>query len=435
MTAQIPDDASIRKILQERVDSGRATGIVVGALDPAGKRVVAYGSSGSTRPLDGDSVFEIGSITKVFTAALLAEMAQRHEVALDDPISKYLPATVRAPTRGGKSLTLLDLATQTSGLPRLPDNLSPKDPQNPYADYTVEKLYDFLSRYELTRDIGERYEYSNLGVGLLGHLLARRAGVSYEELLTKRILAPLGMRDTAITLSSSMRTRLAAGHDRTGKVVPNWDLPTLAGAGALRSTVHDLLKLLEACTSRGTGGVVAALRETSRPRRPTGTPDLEIGLAWHVFHKFGADLVWHNGGTGGYHSWMGFLPKARTGVVVLSDSETDIDDIGLHLVEARFPLSQPPKARKEITLAPASLDAYVGEYRLSPQFSISVTRDGGSLFVQATGQGKVPIYAESETEFFLKVVDAQITFVREDGRITRLILHQNGQDIPGPKVQ
>jgi CubicO group peptidase (beta-lactamase class C family) len=200
----MPDDASIRDIVKPRVDSGRSAGIVAGVLDHGARRVVACGSSGSSRPLDGDTVFEIGSVTKVFTAALLADMVARKEVSLDDPISKYLPAGMKTPTRGGRSITLGDLATQSSGLPRLPDNLAPKDPSNPYADYTVEKLYDFLSRYELTRDIGAMYEYSNLGVGLLGHLLALRAGTSYEELLTKRILQPLGMRDTAITLSPSM---------------------------------------------------------------------------------------------------------------------------------------------------------------------------------------------------------------------------------------
>jgi CubicO group peptidase (beta-lactamase class C family) len=444
--APMPDDAAIRDIVKPRVDSGRSAGIVAGVLDHGARRVVAYGSSGSSRPLDGDTVFEIGSITKVFTAALLADMVARHEVSLDDPISKYLPAGVKAPTRGGRSITLVDLATQSSGLPRLPDNLAPKDPSNPYADYTVEKLYDFLSHYELTRDIGERYEYSNLGVGLLGHLLARRAGTSYEELLTKRILQPLGMRDTAITLSPLLKERLAIGHDGGGRAAPNWDLPTLAGAGGLRSTVNDLLKFVEAnagananadtgAGGAGADGLRAALRDAQRVRRATGMPNMDIGLAWHVFHKFGVDLVWHNGGTGGYHSWLGFLPGLSVGAVVLSNSSTEIDDIGMHLVEPKFPLAAPPKVRKEVSVAPALLDAYVGEYQLTPTFAITVTRDGGALFVQATGQGKLAIYAESETEFFMKIVDAQISFVKENGGVTSLVLHQNGQNVPGRKVK
>jgi len=433
---RLAPDAEVLTILKERVESKRSAGIVVGILDEGGRRVVAYGNAGSAdRPLDGNSVFEIGSVTKVFTSALLADMVRRGEVKLEDPVSKYLPASVRLPSRNGKEITLLDLATQTSGLPRLPGNLSPKDPKNPYADYTVEQLYDFLSHYTLTRDIGEKYEYSNLGVGLLGHVLARKAGITYEELVTKRILEPLDMRDTAITLSAPMRARLAPGHDASGAPVETWDLPVLAGAGALRSTANDMLKFLAANLDAGDGPLPSALRETHKVRRPTGMPQLEIGLGWHVFHRFGSDLVWHNGGTGGYHSWIGFLAARKVGVVVLSASSPDIDDIGLHLVEPRFPLSQPPKARKQSNVSAETLEACVGEYALTPAFSITVTRDGNALFIQATGQGKLPIYPESETEFFLKAVDAQITFVRVQGRVTGLVLHQNGNDAPGRRVR
>lgn len=426
-------DAAVLAILKERVDSRRSSGIAVGILDEGGRRVVAYGGA----PFGGDTVFEIGSVTKVFTSALLSDMVRRGEVKLVDPVSKYLPAGTRVPSRNGKEITLLDLATQTSGLPSLPDNLAPKDPKNPYADYTVEQLYTFLSRYELTRDIGEKYEYSNLGMGLLGHALARRAGVGYEEILRRRILEPLGMKDTAITLSAGMRARLAAGHDAEGAVVPNWDLPTLAGAGALRSTVNDMLKFLAANVDAGAGDrpLLSALRETHTVRRGTGTPDLDIGLGWHIFHRFGTDLTWHNGGTGGYHSWVGFVEKKRVGVVVLSNSSSDIDDIGLHLVEPRSPLSRPPKERKETAVTSEILESYVGEYQLAPTFSIAVTREGSALFIQATGQPRLPIYPESETEFFLKVVDAQITFVKEQGRVTQLVLHQNGRDVPGKKIK
>jgi D-alanyl-D-alanine-carboxypeptidase/D-alanyl-D-alanine-endopeptidase len=433
---RLAPDAEVLAILKERVESRRSAGIVVGILDEGGRRVVACGNAGSAdKPLDGNTVFEIGSVTKVFTSSLLADMVRRGEVKLDDPASKYLPASVRLPSRNGKEITLLDLTTQTSGLPRLPGNMAPKDPKNPYADYTVEQLYDFLSHYTLTRDIGEKYEYSNVGVGLLGHVLARKAGMTYEELVKKRILEPLEMRDTAITLSAPMKARLSPGHDAGGAAAGNWDLPTLAGAGALRSTANDMLKFLAANLDTGDGPVPAALRETHRVRRSTGMPELDIGLGWHVFHRFGADLTWHNGGTGGYHSWIGFLAKKHAGAVVLSNSSSDIDDIGLHLLEPRFPLSQAPKERKEASVSADRLEACVGEYELSPAFSITVTREGNALFIQATGQPKLPIYAESETEFFLKAVDAQITFVRESARVTQLVLHQNGRDTPGRKVR
>src|SRR5271168_411561 len=198
-----PSDSEIRKILTDRIGSENSgVGIVVGVIDAKGRRVIAYGSlaKDDKRPLNGDTIFEIGSMTKVFTSLVLMDMVQKGEVAVTDPVSKYLPATVKVPERNGKKITLQDLSTQSSGLPRMPGNFAPKDDLNPYADYTPEKLYQFLSGYQLTRDIGSQYEYSNLGVGLLGHALTLRAGMDYETMLRSRILDPLGMNSTRVAL-------------------------------------------------------------------------------------------------------------------------------------------------------------------------------------------------------------------------------------------
>jgi D-alanyl-D-alanine-carboxypeptidase/D-alanyl-D-alanine-endopeptidase len=430
-------DSIIERVIRERVDLGLNAGLVVGLIDSTGRQhVYAVGvvrGPGSPR-VDVNTVFEIGSITKTFTASLLADMVQRGEVALDDPVTNYLPSDARFKANG-RAITLVDLATQTSGLPRLPSNMAPKDTQNPYADYSVQQMYDFLSHYELPRDIGEKYEYSNFGVGLLGHALARKSGMSYEELLKKRILEPLGMKDTAITLSPAMRAHLAPGHDAAGAAAANWDLPALAGAGALRSTANDMLKFLAANLGKADGPLGPALQETHRIRHAADNPDTDVGLAWQVLHNFGTDLTWHNGGTGGYHSWIGFVKTRGIGAVLLSNSAASIDDIGFHLLQRRFPLAQPPKQRREVTLDSKLLDTYVGEYRLSPEFSIKVTRKGNALFIEATGQSPLPIFAESENEFFVKAVDAQITFVKEKNRVTKLILHQYGRDLPGPKIK
>jgi len=174
---QVPSDVEIRKILADRIGvENLGIGIVVGVIDSNGRRVVGYGSlaKNDRRHLDGDTVFEIGSMTKVFTSLLLMDMTRRGEVALTDPVSKYLPASVKVPERNDRKITLADLSTQSSGLPRMPTNFAPKDDTNPYADYSVQQMYDFLSGYQLTRDIGSQYEYSNLGVGLLGHALSAR---------------------------------------------------------------------------------------------------------------------------------------------------------------------------------------------------------------------------------------------------------------------
>ena len=193
-TFGLASDAEILSIIKQRVDEKRSAGIVVGVIDADGKsRIVAYGDPGPNQPpLDGNSVFEIGSISKVFTSTVLAQLVQEGKVHLDDPAQKYLPAEVKLPTRGDKVITLGSLSEQNSGLPRMPGNFKPADPANPYADYTVQQMYDFLSGYQLTRDPGELFEYSNLGVGLLGHVLSRATGQSYEEMERQRFYAPKG---------------------------------------------------------------------------------------------------------------------------------------------------------------------------------------------------------------------------------------------------
>ncbi|MGO8790184.1 MAG: serine hydrolase [Terriglobia bacterium] len=441
-SSPVLSDSEIRKILVERIDAFHmGVGIVVGVIDPQGRRVVAYGSlnQGDSRPLNGDTIFEIGSVTKVFTSLLLSDMVQHGEVALADPVAKYLPADVKVPERGGRVITLVDLSTHTSGLPRLPSNLLPKDPANPYADYTVEQLYQFLSSYQLTRDIGAQFEYSNLGGGLLGHALARRAGMDYEALVRSRISSPLGMSSTGITLTPEMKGRLAVGHNDKLTAVPNWDLPTLAGAGALRSSANDLLTFLGANLGYVKSPLAPAMAAMLSVRRPTGTPGLgEIGLAWLIAKHSDHEIVWHNGGTGGYRSFIGYDAKSQVGIVVLSNTETasGVDDIGMHLLDSHAPLLPAPKEHKEITVDPKIFDGYVGRYQLAPNFILTVTREGDQLFTQATGQPKVQVFPESQRDFFLKVVDAQITFETDaNGRATSLTLHQNGANMPAKRIE
>jgi CubicO group peptidase (beta-lactamase class C family) len=440
--AAMPKDDQIRKLLVDRIDVQQlGIGLVVGVIDAQGKRIVSYGSAaaGSRQPLNGQSVFEIGSATKVFTALLLADAVQRGEVALTDPISRYLPADVKAPVRGGRQITLEDLATHTSGLPRLPSNLAPADPTNPYADYTVAQLYAFLSSYELPRDIGARYEYSNLGVGLLGHLLARRAGVDYETLVRTRITQPLGMTSTAIGLSATMKPRLVAGHNAGRVAVPLWDIPTLAGAGALRSSADDLLTFLAAQLGLAPTPLSTTAASMLATRRPSGQAGLDIALGWHLLKTpGGGEIAWHNGGTGGYRSFIGFDRANRTGVVVLSNMSTaaGADDIGRHLLDPGFPLMQATAARKAITVTEEVLEGYVGRFALAPSFIITITREGTRLFLQATNQPRFELFAESERKFFLKEVDAQVTFeADEKGRAARLILHQGGANQPAKRIE
>ena len=432
----VPPDSEIRQILAARVGGENlGIGMVVGVIDAKGRRVVSYGSLAKDdgRPLNGDTVYEIGSMTKVFTSLILMDMVQKGEVALTDPISKYLPATVKVPERNDKKITLADLSTQSSGLPRMPTNFTPKDALNPYADYSVEQMYQFISGYQLTRDIGEKYEYSNLGVGLLGHVLTLRAGKDYETLVRSRICDPLGMTNTRVTLTPEMKARLAIGHNSGLTAVPNWDIPTLAGAGALRSTANDMLTFLAANLGYVKTPLAAAMAAEVSIRRPTDTPNMEIAYAWHVQIKDGKSIIWHNGGTGGYRTYMGYDPKSRAGVVVLSNISTPEggDDIGRHLLDATYPLAkaEPPKEHKEVTIDTKNLDRFVGTYQLGPNAIFTMSREGDQLFAQLTGQPKFPIFPESDHKFFLKVVDAQLTFDGDaQGKATQVTLHQGGID-------
>ncbi|CAE6503453.1 conserved hypothetical protein [Nitrosomonas nitrosa] len=343
---RFPSDSEICQIISERIEHHKqGVGIVVGIIGQEGRRVIAHGHFGTNDPrsVDANTIFEIGSVTKVFTALLLADMVQRAELALTDPIAKYLPKEIFVPQRSAKVITLVDLATHMSGLPCMPDNFVPANPDNPYADYSVEQLYHFLSGYQLTRDIGSQWEYSNLGYGLLGHVLARRADTDYETLVRERILMPFCMKDTGITLSSEMNARLATGHNSMLEAFPNWDLPTLAGAGALRSTANDLLTFLEMALGIRETTLASAFAATLTSRRPTGVGDNEIGLGWGIMKNGDNEMIWHNGGTGGYCSFIGFLPKMNVGVVALVNTYTNggVDDIAKHLLNPEVPLAFP----------------------------------------------------------------------------------------------
>lgn len=326
-------DAEIAAAIKSRVEAKKSTGMVVATIEPDGSTsIAAFGDPGpAARPLDADSVFEIGSITKVFTATLLAEMADRGEVRLDDPVAKYLPASARVPERNGKQITLIDLSTQSSGLPRLPDNMKPANPMNPYADYSPEQLFDFLRRYELPRDIGAQFEYSNLGVGLLGQALSLRAKTDYETLVKERILTPLQMDHSGVTLTPWMREHLAKGHGAGGMLVPNWDLPTLAGAGALRSTMNDMLKFARANLGFTDSRLSRVMQQTHVVRREVA-PDMSIGMNWLTRRLNGRDVVWHNGGTGGYRTWLGFDKTRKIAAIVLTNAAIGNDDLGFELV-------------------------------------------------------------------------------------------------------
>ena len=312
-------------MLVQRVDvQHRTDGIVVGVITKHGREIIAYGKFDATDPRvpDGETVYEIGSITKVFTSLLLSDMALRGEVKLTDPVAKYLPGDVHVPTRNGKQITLLDLATHHSGLPRMPTNF--------VEGYTPQQMYDFLSHYTLPRDPGSKYEYSNLGGGLLAQALCLRAGMDYDTLLRTRITGPLHMDHTAVHPTPEMQANGIPGHSN-GRPAPNIGIEALQGAGAIRSTADDMLIFLAANMGIIKSPLLPAMTKMLSVRREAGAG--EVALGWHVANG----VVAHNGATNGYHAYAGFDPRRKVGVVVLSNSTDFIDDIGARVLSYPTP--------------------------------------------------------------------------------------------------
>jgi len=331
----------IQKLGVEYVAKRPNAALVIGVFQRGTIGVMGFGrvsASKATAP-DGETLFEIGSATKVFTAIVLAQMVNEGAVKLDDPISRFLPNAVKSPQKDGREIALVHLATHSSGLPRLPDDLlsSAKDQSNPYAHYHQTNLYQNLSALELKTAPGQKMFYSNMGYGLLGHLLESKAGKPYETLVREIICAPLAMSNTVIQLSAEQQARLSPGHDPKGNVVPNWDFAVLAPAGAFRSTANDLLKFVEANLGTQPTDIskALALAQERHYKEMAGG----IGLAWQIVEPVeGQKWHWHNGGTGGYVSFVGFDKTNQVGVVLLSNygdamaGDNSLDRMGVELL-------------------------------------------------------------------------------------------------------
>jgi serine-type D-Ala-D-Ala carboxypeptidase/endopeptidase len=422
-------DAEISTLLQQRIDRDKmGVGIVVGIVDEHGSRVFSHGKmkAGGSNDVNGDTIFEIGSITKIFTTLLLQDMADHGEVKLEDPIGKFLPANVKTPSYKGKEITLVDLATHTSGLPRLPDSMLKiwyllRHLNDPYAGFGEKELYKFLSHYKLHQEIGAKFEYSNLGLQLLGQVLSLRAGTNYESLVLKRVCEPLKMDSTCIALSPELKSRFAAGHDESGKPVNLWSSP-LPGDGALRSSVNDMLKFLSAELGLAPSSLSQAMMKTQISRHATDEDAEEVALGWIISTNSG--IIWHNGATSGYCSWIGFNKKTRSGVVVLSNSGNDVDDVGEILSATR-------EVHKVAKIDFSIYDQYAGKYKCANKAegnpTYTITRKGNRLFTRYNRQHDIEFFPESGTKFFNNEVAVTLDFqTNAEGAVTNLIFLQHG---------
>lgn len=431
----LPSNEAVKALLAERM-AHNGVGVVVGIIEPAGRRVVAHGRSGGPdgRPLDGDTVFQIGSVTKALTGLLLAEMVQQGEVAFDDNASRYMPRGAKLPTfseaPASSPITLLHLASHFSGLPSMPDNFVLSARPDPVAGYSERELFTFLSGYRLTRAPGTRGEYSNVGVALLGHLLARRAGMSYEALLRQRVLRPLGMSDTAITVDRGMAARLAPGHNRYLQPVDTWEMRTMPASGSLRSTANDMLRLLAAYLRPQSVPLTEALELALSTRSPAGSQGA-LGLTCRMIE--GQDICYKDGGKAGYRSAMAFVPASGTGIVVLANARTDDSPqaLALHLLAGTKldPAPVAPAPRKSATVPRAELDRFAGRYEMPGGEVMTVVRNGSRLIVELDGSGPLEFAAEGAREFYLTSGNDALTFKPDaEGRVGELEHFPDGRD-------
>ncbi len=423
---------NIEEKIRQRVEFQETPGIAVGIYENGKTTYYTFGAANvqTKEPISSKTLFEIGSITKTFTTEMAAQMQVQKKLSLSDEAQRYLPGNMVLPEKNGMAITLEHLATAHSGLPRMPMNFAPSDPENPYVDYTETELAGFINHCELPRDPGSQYEYSNLGMGMLGYILSRIGKKPYAVLVDQLILNQLKMNHTFV---SGQRTdlQLATGYSGIQPVKAwTWNNESvLTGAGGLISNAEDMMTYLVANlrAKSNTTPLDQAMALTHTPRKDAGK--MKIGYGWHIRDE---DIVWHNGGTGGFRSFAGFSVTKNKAVVVLTNSNTGADDLGFHLLNNVYDLKE---LKKPHPVSEEVLKEYVGRYEVAPTFVLTISYEGGQLMLQATNQPKASIYAETDSKFYLKVVNAQVEFVRdENGQVSKLVLYQNGAVIPGKRI-
>ena len=429
--AQADRGAEVKRLMQPLIDAGIVPSAVVGIYENGRPAVFAFGKLSAETPSapTGNTVYEIGSISKVFTGVLLADAVERGVVKLDDPLSKYLPDGVRAPRRDGKGILLWHLSTHTSGLPRIPDNMNAQS-NDPYKAYGTKELWDFIDGVRPATEPGASYAYSNLGAGLLGTVVAKASNSTYEKLLKDRVANPLGMTDTTVKLTRKQKKRLAPPHS-SGRKASNWEFDSMVGCGGIRSTADDMLKFVKATLSQGGDGLHRAITRSTKRLFTLPTAPAGIGLGWQIAQD--GSTLWHNGQTGGYHSAMFVNPLNNTGVVVLSNgADPTVGVVAERVIQmlAGIPV-KPPNVRRSIDVVEKQLERLVGVYPSTLGFTISITREGNALMAQLTNQAPLRVWPESPTLFFYREVKAELEFEidKKTGKASSVTLYQHGREM------
>jgi serine-type D-Ala-D-Ala carboxypeptidase/endopeptidase len=335
----------IQTFIEKEVANKRTKGIVIGIIDANGRQIFSAGklSDKDPRKPDGNTVFEIASVTKVFTTLLLAQSSLKNQVNLNDPISKFLPKDVKTPTRNGKEISLLNLSTHTSGFPRFPYNYDQRTSNNPY---TIKQMYEYISNFKSEVDFGAEFKYSNTGMALLGNISSIIARKDYEKLVNEEICKPLKMKRTDFLITSELKKNMAVGHSPYGKMVRFFNEGAAFNpTGGLRSSVNDLLNFAEANLGLTKTNLTPAIELTHVTRGSIGTElgyDADIkydfSMGWNIWTKRDKTIYWKDGTSFGFRSFVAFDKASKKAVVILSNSFNPINDIGLHLLDSTYEL-------------------------------------------------------------------------------------------------
>ena len=428
-------DQSVEKAARPLVEKRVADGLSVGYIEGSRHGIVHLGSSSPAgKRADDSTVYELGSVSKVFTGLMLADAVVRGEIDLNAAADVANPAGIRLPSRDGRSIKWIDLSTHRSGLPRIPGNLPLTNLTNPYGDYDSQKAAAFLNQYELPRRPGDSQEYSNLGAAVLGYLVAQKAGKSYQQLLRERIAEPLRMTDCTVDLSDDQRKRLATPHDQFGSATPPWTFSDLPGAGGIHATMRDMMRFAQDQLTPPTGKLGEAIELAWKQQRDADASGPAIGLSWAIAGD--GQTRWFNGQTGGSHSAIFINRKLHCAVVVLCNTALlhEVDQLATQLVLKAAGQESKPEPRKTPDHGSGALaiDAKLrgrleGRYQLTPSFIFTVRDRDGHLMVSITNQPTQEVFPDSPTRWSYRGVDATLEFKLEKaGPAPSLVLHQNG---------
>ncbi|MFD2874006.1 serine hydrolase domain-containing protein [Mucilaginibacter ximonensis] len=329
-----PVDGLVDSVVRKYIQRSNTVSMSVGIIRNGSVHTYNYGETkkGKGNMPNMGTLYEIGSITKTFTATLLAWYVNEGKLSLDDPITKYLPDSVAA-NPALKDIKLVNLSNHTSGLPGLPTNFAKQkdySDANPYKNYTREMLFSYLANCKLRSKPGTEYAYSNLAVGLLGVILERISGKPYEQLVTEIICRPLGMKSTLQHLYPLIAGRFAFVYDEEGKQTPAWDFDALAACGSLRSTINDLLLYAKANMNKTDTKLSKAMELAHQITFNNG--DTQVGLGWHIIKVNGVSYLFHNGGTEGSSSFLAYNIEKKLAVILLSNAGASTDNTGVDII-------------------------------------------------------------------------------------------------------